>query len=129
MRAINPVGLFKPFNDGHREEFEMTMTRPIYGVNSAVLTNCKNVWFGPLHKVAEAVMQVKYPDFKVDPVKVDTLWRKHKCPGLISDSRVDRRIAATGRSTFYLNGKKFKHFVFQNVFNMKLTVKKLKKSL
>ena len=104
-------------------------SRPQYGINPLCLTNKKNVWFGPLHKVAEAVMQIKYPSFRADPIKVNTLWRKHKCPGLISDSSVDQRIAALGRSTFYLRGDKFRAFVIRNIFNMKLTVKKLKKSL
>ena len=111
------------YND--KEEDKMTMTRPQYGINPLCLTNKKNVWFGPLHKVAEAVMQLKYPDFRADPKKVDTLWRKHKCPGYIGDNRVNQMYQSlAGRNTFYLRGDKFKAFVLRNIFNMKLVTKK-----
>ena len=102
-------------------------SRPQYGVRS-VLTNTKNVWFGSISRVAEAVMQLKYSDFRADPTKVDAIWRKHKCPGLVRNinDASQKILSRTGERAFYLNGKKFKHFVLQNVFNMKLKTGTLK---
>jgi len=102
------------------------MPRPNYGINRLCLTDKKNVWFGPLHKVAEAVMQTLYPNIQADPKKVDILWRKHKCPGYIGDSSVEQKI--TTKHAHFFKGTKFKKFVLRNIFNMKLVTKKFKKS-
>jgi len=82
------------------------------GISKECLTDKKNIWFGPLHLVAQAVIQIIYPDFQVDSKKVYNIWIKHKCPGLI-------RRDTHSKYAFYLNGKKFKKFVLRNTFNMK----------
>jgi len=82
------------------------------------LTDKKNVWCGPPAHVAQAVMQINYPDYLIDFVKFNNLWSKNKLPGLI---RREEHFV-------YLNGKKFRRFVERNIFRIKKTVKDIRAS-